>query len=67
MSCHGLHHACVCRQELEEDLVDALARTVQGIEKYIKSLSPHDQAGIYSRFDLGLKSARSVLRRARKI
>ena len=67
MSCHSLHHACECKEDLLRDAIDSLAHTVRGIEKYIKTISPHDKIGIYTRFDLGMKTAKSVLRRSRKI
>lgn len=66
MSCHGgTHHICDCQRELLDDAIDALAHTLAGIEKYIASLPKKESTLIYTRFDLGIESARSVLRRAR--
>lgn len=67
MTCRSSHFSCECQRELLEDAIDALAHTLAGIEKYIASVSPHDRVKIYTRFDLGIESARSVLRRARRV
>lgn len=67
MTCKSTHFSCECQRELLEDTIDALAHTLAGIEKYIASVSPHDRIGIYTKFDLGINSAKSVLRRAKRV
>jgi hypothetical protein len=66
MSCHGLHHACECKEELLRDAIDSLSEILAGLEKYRKTLSLKQQV-VFRAHTYGLKMAESVLVRARKI
>jgi len=64
MSCHGLHHAYECKEELLRDAIDSLSEILVGLEKYREGLSYYDR-GLLSKTIHGIPSAVSVLRRAR--
>jgi len=66
MSCHGLHHACECKEDLLRDAVDSLAHILSGLKKYRKSLAIYDRITL-SKTVHGIPEAISVIRRANKI
>lgn len=67
MSCRGSHHTgCPCREELLADALDSLQTMVSGLESMLAEY-PQLRSLIYKDFGIGLPSAKSVLRRAKKI
>lgn len=65
MSCHGLHTICPCNQELLDDAIDSLATMVSGLESMLAEY-PKLRNLVYKEFQVGVPSAKSVLRRAMK-
>lgn len=66
MSCHGLHHACECKEELLRDAIDSLSEILAGLEKYRENLAIYDRITL-SKTVHGIPGAISVIRRANKI
>jgi len=65
MSCEGGHHACICKEDMLIDSIEALASIVAGVDKYEKTLAPYDKIK-FRKFFFAIPSARSILRRARR-
>ena len=66
MSCHSLHHACECKEELLLDAIDSLSEILSGLEKYRESIAIYDRIKL-SKTVHGIPGAISVIRRANKI
>ena len=64
MSCE-VHHACICKEDMLIDSIEALASIVAGVDKYEKTLAPYDKIK-FRKFFFAIPSARSILRRARR-
>ena len=67
MSCHGLHHACDCKQELADDLVIALENVVRGIERMRSKMQESKRGQLKTQYHIDLDYAISILRRANKL